>query len=91
MNGCQPSCRVPNVLDMIVRETSEKRNGDPWSEKTIGRIESWLNADQHLRILKAVGSPAVQVYCGVANMELRGYDIYRESGSLLDTDKRSLA
>jgi sugar phosphate isomerase/epimerase len=41
-------------------------------------LESWLNADQHLRILDAVGSPAVQVYYDVANMEQRGYDIYRE-------------
>jgi L-ribulose-5-phosphate 3-epimerase len=41
-------------------------------------IESWLNADQHLRILDAVGSPAVQVYYDVANMEQRGYDIYKE-------------
>lgn len=41
-------------------------------------IESWLNADEHLRILDAVGSPAVQVYYDVANMEHRGYDIYSE-------------
>ncbi len=41
-------------------------------------IESWLNADEHLRILDAVGSPNVQVYYDVANMEQRGYDIYRE-------------
>ncbi|MGM0486914.1 MAG: sugar phosphate isomerase/epimerase family protein, partial [Planctomycetota bacterium] len=41
-------------------------------------IESWLNADEHLRILDAVGSPAVQVYYDVANMERRGYNIYQE-------------
>ncbi|MBM4092175.1 MAG: sugar phosphate isomerase/epimerase [Planctomycetes bacterium] len=41
-------------------------------------VESWLNADEHLRILDAVGSPAVQVYYDVANMEMRGYDIYKE-------------
>jgi len=41
-------------------------------------IESWLNADEHLRILDAVGSPAVQVYYDVANMETKGYDIYKE-------------
>ena len=35
-------------------------------------IESWLNADEHLRILDAVGSPAVQVYYDVANMEKHG-------------------
>lgn len=41
-------------------------------------IESWLNADEHLRILDRVGSPAVQVYYDVANMHQQGYDIYRE-------------
>ncbi len=41
-------------------------------------LETWLNADEHLRILDAVGSPAVRVYYDVANMEARGYDIYGE-------------
>jgi sugar phosphate isomerase/epimerase len=41
-------------------------------------VESWLSADDHLRILDAVGSPAVQVYYDVANSHLQGYDIYRE-------------
>ncbi|MFW6170227.1 MAG: sugar phosphate isomerase/epimerase family protein [Planctomycetota bacterium] len=41
-------------------------------------IESWLNADEHLRILDGVGSPAVQVYYDVANMQRRGHDIYQE-------------
>jgi len=41
-------------------------------------IESWLNADDHLAILDAVGSPAVQVYYDVANMHYSGYDIYKE-------------
>lgn len=40
-------------------------------------IESWLDADDHLRILDAVGSPAVQVYYDVANMENQGYDVYQ--------------
>ena len=35
---------------------------------TLG-IESYLNADEHLRILDAVGSPSVQVYFDVANMD----------------------
>jgi sugar phosphate isomerase/epimerase len=38
-------------------------------------IESWLDADAHLRILDAVGSPAVQVYYDVANMDHCGYDV----------------
>lgn len=41
-------------------------------------IESWLNADDHLRILDGVGSPAVQVYYDVCNMADQGYDICQE-------------
>jgi len=41
-------------------------------------IESWLNVDDHLRILDAVDSPAVQVYYDVANMQKMGYDIYAD-------------
>ncbi len=41
-------------------------------------LETWLSADEHLRILDAVGSPSVQVYYDTANMEKQGYDIYKE-------------
>ncbi len=41
-------------------------------------IESYLNVDDHLRILDGVGSPAVQVYYDVANMHYSGYDIFAE-------------
>ena len=41
-------------------------------------LETWLSADEHMRILDAVGSPAVQVYYDTANMEKQGYDIYKE-------------
>ncbi len=41
-------------------------------------IESWLSAPDHLRILDAVGSPAVQVYYDVANSTQMGYDIAAE-------------
>lgn len=41
-------------------------------------IESWLNADDHLRLLDGIGSPAVQVYYDVCNMTDRGYDICKE-------------
>lgn len=52
----------------------------PRAEKTgvVLGLETWLNADEHLRILDAVGSPAVQVYYDVANMQARGYNIYGE-------------
>jgi len=39
-------------------------------------IESWLHAEEHLRILEAVGSPAVKVYYDVCNMAVKGYDIF---------------
>jgi len=41
-------------------------------------IESWMNADDHLRILDGVGSPAIQVYYDVCNMTDQGYDICKE-------------
>jgi sugar phosphate isomerase/epimerase len=41
-------------------------------------IESWLSADDHLRIINAVGSTAVRVYYDVCNSNDRGYDIYKE-------------
>ena len=41
-------------------------------------LETWLSAEEHLRILDGVGSPAVKVYYDVANSEKRGYDIYKE-------------
>ncbi len=41
-------------------------------------VESYLNADEHMRILDAVDSPAVKVYYDVANMNKMGYDIYKE-------------
>ncbi|NQT11840.1 MAG: sugar phosphate isomerase/epimerase [Planctomycetes bacterium] len=41
-------------------------------------LETSLNADDHLRILDAVGSTAVKVYYDVSNMLRRGYDIFRE-------------
>ena len=41
-------------------------------------FESWLNAEQHLTILRRVGSPALRVYYDVGNMHKQGYDIYKE-------------
>ncbi len=41
-------------------------------------IESWLSAEDHMRIIDRVGSPAVQVYYDVANSTERGYDIFKE-------------
>ena len=47
-------------------------------------LETALDAPAHLRILDAVGSPAVKVYYDVSNMLRRGYDIYREIPQLGD-------
>ena len=41
-------------------------------------LETRLDADAHLRILDAVGSPAVQVYYDVFNMTKGGYDVPAE-------------
>ena len=41
-------------------------------------LETYLNAQEHIRILDAVGSAAVQVYYDVCNMHQSGYDIYQE-------------
>jgi L-ribulose-5-phosphate 3-epimerase len=41
-------------------------------------IESWLSADEHLRIIEAVGSRNVQVYYDVANSTQMNYDITAE-------------
>jgi sugar phosphate isomerase/epimerase len=41
-------------------------------------IESWLSADQHRRIIDAVGSGHVQVYYDLANSTQMGFDIARE-------------
>jgi L-ribulose-5-phosphate 3-epimerase len=47
-------------------------------------LETSLNADEHLRILDAIGSPSVKVYYDVSNSLRRGCDIYREIPRLGD-------
>lgn len=52
----------------------------PKAEKlgiTLG-IESWLSAEEHMRIIDAVASPNLKVYYDVANSEKMGYNIYDE-------------
>ncbi len=41
-------------------------------------IESLLSADDHLKVIDGVGSPAIQVYYDSANSNRMGYDIYEE-------------
>jgi len=47
-------------------------------------LETWLNADDHARILDRIGSESVKVYYDVSNMLRQGYDIYREIRQLGD-------
>jgi L-ribulose-5-phosphate 3-epimerase len=64
-------------LDTVV---SRLKKVAPKAEKagvTFG-FESWLSAEQHLEIIKRVGSPAVKVYYDVGNSQKAGYDIYKE-------------
>jgi L-ribulose-5-phosphate 3-epimerase len=41
-------------------------------------LESWLSAEDHLKIIEHVGSPAVRVYYDVGNAQEAGYDISAE-------------
>jgi sugar phosphate isomerase/epimerase len=41
-------------------------------------LESWLSAEDTIRIMDRVGSPAVKMYYDVCNSTDRGYDIYKE-------------
>jgi sugar phosphate isomerase/epimerase len=67
----------PELQEEVIRRLKKVAPKAEQAGVVLG-IESWLSADEHLRILDAVGSPAVQVYYDVANMEKMGYDIYRE-------------
>jgi sugar phosphate isomerase/epimerase len=66
--------------DLQAKVIERLKRAAPRAEKAgvILGIESWMNAEDHLRILDAVGSRAVQVYYDVANSEKMGYDIYKE-------------
>jgi len=41
-------------------------------------IESYLNAEEHLRMLDAIGSDAIKVYYDFQNMANMGYDIFED-------------
>lgn len=52
----------------------------PIAEKkglTLG-LETWLNMEEHMHILDAVGSNAVKVFYDTANMDKMGYDVTKE-------------
>lgn len=85
--------RVPAILLPFFMQGEIKDNGE-LQKATVARLkrlapraekagvtlalETGLNAEEHLRLLDAVGSPAVKIYYDVSNMLRRGYDIYRE-------------
>ncbi len=66
--------------DLQAKVIERLKRAAPKAEKNgvILGIESWLSADDHLKIIDAVGSPNVQVYYDTANSEKMGYDIYKE-------------
>jgi L-ribulose-5-phosphate 3-epimerase len=66
--------------DLQAKVTEKFKRAAPLAEKAgvILGIESWMNAADHLRMIDAIGSPAVQVWYDVANSEKMGYDIYKE-------------
>ena len=66
----------PDLQDAVIRRLKRVAPAAEQAGVVLG-IESWLDVDDHLRILDGVGSPAVQVYYDVANMEHEGYDVYR--------------
>ncbi|MCP4402282.1 MAG: sugar phosphate isomerase/epimerase [bacterium] len=41
-------------------------------------LESWMTAEQHLKMIDEIGSPAIKVYYDVSNSLGEGYDIYKE-------------
>ena len=63
--------------DEVVRRLKQVA---PKAEKAgvILGLESWLSAEDTLRILDRVASPAVKMYYDVCNSTERGYDIYKE-------------
>ncbi|NUM52779.1 MAG: sugar phosphate isomerase/epimerase [Candidatus Hydrogenedentes bacterium] len=67
----------PAGTDETVRRL---RDVAPKAEKkgVVLGIESWLSAEDHMRIIDRVGSPSVKVYYDVANSTERGYDIDKE-------------
>lgn len=67
----------PDLQDAVIARLKQAAPKAEAAGVVLG-VESYLNADEHLRILDAVDSPSVQVYYDVANMEHMGYDVYRE-------------
>ena len=67
----------PELQDEVIKRLKRVA---PKAEKAgvILGLETWLNAEEHIRIVDSVASPAVKVYYDVANMTTRGYDLEKE-------------
>ena len=80
-----PACFGPGDLDMantkeIDQLVSVLKGVAPKAEKegmTLG-LESYLSAEDNLRILERVGSPALKVYYDVGNSTDKGRDVLKE-------------
>ena len=71
---------IKNKPDLTAEVIRRLKKVAPVAEKagvTLG-LETWLSADEHMHIIDAVGSPAIQVYYDTANSNKMGYDIYKE-------------
>jgi len=64
---------METVIERLKRVAPKAENAG-----VILALESWLSAEDHLKIINAVGSPAVQVYYDVGNSQEAGYDILKE-------------
>jgi sugar phosphate isomerase/epimerase len=71
---------IKNKPDLQSKVIARLKKVAPAAEKAgaILGLENWLSAEDNIRILDAVASPAVRVYYDVANSESQGYDIYKE-------------
>ena len=67
----------PKGVDEVVRRLKKVA---PKAEKAgvVFGLESWLSAEETMRIMDRVGSPAVKMYYDVCNSTDRGYDIIKE-------------
>jgi sugar phosphate isomerase/epimerase len=80
-----PACFGPGDLDMANRQEIDRvvrvlQGAAPKAEKAgmILGLESYLSAEDNLRILERVGSTAVKVYYDVGNSTDKGRDVLQE-------------
>ncbi|MDH5398803.1 MAG: sugar phosphate isomerase/epimerase [Cyclobacteriaceae bacterium] len=67
----------PDLMDIVTEKFMKVAPKAEAAGVVLG-IESWMSADDHLKIINAVNSPNLKVYYDVANSEKMGYDIYEE-------------